>query len=103
MPSVDDCSRTAPPPDLQGWLECIGINGWLLSESPAALRRNTHFAINTQKCRRCVCYATGGPPNERILLRNTRSDRGRPAIPPFFPRVLRRSIEFTLHAMVATT
>ena len=40
MPSVDDCSRTAPPPPTQGWLECVGISGWLPSESPAGLRRN---------------------------------------------------------------
>jgi transposase len=36
---VDDCSRTAPPP-YSGWLACLGITGWLPSESPAGLPRN---------------------------------------------------------------
>ena len=55
VPSVDDCSRTAPPPapsgvagmDRNQWLACVGITGWNGSVSPAALRRNTHsgFAI----------------------------------------------------------
>ena len=40
VPSVDDCSRSAPP---QGWLECLGISGWLPSESPAGLRRNARL------------------------------------------------------------
>jgi hypothetical protein len=34
--------RRQPPP--QGRLECFGISGWLLSESPAALRRNARLA-----------------------------------------------------------
>jgi hypothetical protein len=39
VPSVDDCSRTAPPP-YSGRLACLGITGWLPSESPAGLPRN---------------------------------------------------------------
>jgi hypothetical protein len=34
-------NRAAARPS-QGWLECVGITGWNGSESPAALRRNTH-------------------------------------------------------------
>jgi hypothetical protein len=52
MPSVDDCSRTAPPPAPSGvagmrrnqWLASVGITGWNASESPAGLRRNTQVA-----------------------------------------------------------
>jgi hypothetical protein len=44
VPWLDDCSRTAPPAPSQGRLECFGINGWLASESPAALRRNARLA-----------------------------------------------------------
>ncbi len=40
MPSVNDCSRTMPPQPSQGWLECVGITGWLASESPAGMDRN---------------------------------------------------------------
>ena len=61
----------------------------------AAFSLDAPAAINTQKRRRCVCCATGGRPGERGLLRNARSDRRRPAIPTFLPRVLRRPIEFT--------
>ena len=32
MPSVDDCSRTAPPPAPSGWLGCMGIAGWFASD-----------------------------------------------------------------------
>jgi transposase len=49
VPSVNDCSRTAPPPAPSGvagirrnhWLASVGITGWNESESPAGLRRNT--------------------------------------------------------------
>ena len=49
VPSVDDCSRTAPPPVPSGvagmhrnqWLASVGITGWNASESPAGLRWNT--------------------------------------------------------------
>jgi Mn2+/Fe2+ NRAMP family transporter len=44
VPWLDDCSRTAPPAPSQGWLECLGIRGWLPSESPAALRRKARLA-----------------------------------------------------------
>jgi hypothetical protein len=40
VPSVNDCSRTAPPPPPQGWLEYVGITGWLPSESPAGMNRH---------------------------------------------------------------
>jgi len=51
VPSVNDCSRTAPPPDPSGvagmrrnqWLASVGITGWNGSESPAGLRRNTQI------------------------------------------------------------
>ena len=44
VPWLDDCSRTAPSASSQGRLECLGITGWLASESPAALRRNARLA-----------------------------------------------------------
>ena len=44
VPSVDDCSRTASPPLTQGWLVCLGMDGWLALESPAGLRRNARLA-----------------------------------------------------------
>ena len=43
MPWLDDCSRTAPLTPPQGRLECLGISGWIPSESPAALRRNARL------------------------------------------------------------
>ena len=44
LPWVDDCSRTAPPAPTQGRLECLGMGGWLASESPAGIRRNARLA-----------------------------------------------------------
>jgi len=48
--AVDDCSRTAPPSysgvaglPRNGWLASAGITGWLASECPAGIRRNTHL------------------------------------------------------------
>ncbi len=32
-------NRAVPAPP-QGWLECLGISGWLASESPAGMDRN---------------------------------------------------------------
>src|SRR5437764_6806409 len=43
LPSVDDCSRSAPPAPTQGWLECLGMGGWLPSESPAGISRNARL------------------------------------------------------------
>src|SRR4051812_25120946 len=43
VPSVDDCSRSAPPAPAQGRLECLGTGCWLPSESPAGLRRNARL------------------------------------------------------------
>src|SRR3954470_17594089 len=43
LPSVDDCSRSVPPAPTQGWLECLGMGGWLPSESPAGINRNTRL------------------------------------------------------------
>src|SRR3954471_23771139 len=40
LPSVDDCSRSAPPAPTQRRLECLGMGGWLPSESPAGISRN---------------------------------------------------------------
>ena len=53
VPSVNDCSRTVPPPDplrvagmhRNQWLASVGITGWNGSESPADLRRNTQRAL----------------------------------------------------------
>src|SRR3954467_4332398 len=50
LPSVDDCSRSAPPTPYSGvagmprngWLASVGITGWFASECPAGMRRNTH-------------------------------------------------------------
>src|SRR4051794_38385834 len=49
LPSVDDCSRSAPPTPYSGvagmprngWLASVGITGWDQSECPAGMRRNT--------------------------------------------------------------
>ena len=43
LPSVDDCSRSAPPAPTQGWLECFGMGGSLPSESPAGITRNARL------------------------------------------------------------
>ena len=50
VPSVDDCSRTAPSPAPSGLAgthrnqgpASIEITGWSASDSPAGIRRNTH-------------------------------------------------------------
>ena len=43
LPSVDDCSRSAPPTPTQGWLKCLGTGGWFPSESPAGISRNARL------------------------------------------------------------
>jgi hypothetical protein len=49
VPSVDDCSRAAPPYSAvaglprNGWLASAGITGWFASECPAGFRRNTQL------------------------------------------------------------
>jgi hypothetical protein len=64
VPWLDDCSRTAPPAPSQGWLECLGIRGWLPSESPAALRRKARLAsvgIRSQPTKPVVLVEDNGP------------------------------------------
>ena len=58
VPSVNDCSRTAPPPAPSGVaglhrnhrLASLGITGWNASESPAGFRRNTHWNAGGRGC-----------------------------------------------------
>jgi len=55
VPSVNDCSRTAPPPApsrvagkrRNQWLASVGITGWNASESPAGSRRITQVQLTT--------------------------------------------------------
>src|SRR3954467_12956557 len=74
LPSVDDCSRSAPPTPYSGvagmprngWLASVGITGWFASECPAGMRRNTHaddlmirvYAAMAQKERELISERT---------------------------------------------
>ena len=57
VPSVDHCSRTAPTPTPQGWLEWIGITGWLASESPAGMDRNHRLTCVGIRIHQVQCQA----------------------------------------------
>jgi hypothetical protein len=83
VPSVDDCSRTAPPPPTQGWLECLGIGGWLPSESPAGLRRNDRLESVGIR-RRIRMRFIGRPPGQCRPAPGPRPDQG-PDRLPFHP------------------
>ena len=68
VPSVDDCSRTAPPPpsrvagiDRNQWLAWPGITGWNGSESVAGLRRNTQRNLRDRRAVARYAGLTGSP------------------------------------------
>jgi pimeloyl-ACP methyl ester carboxylesterase len=61
LPSVDDCSRSAPLAPTQGWLECLGMGGWLPSESPAGISRNARLECVGIRTPTLVIAATGDP------------------------------------------
>ena len=83
VPSVNDCSRTAPPPAPSGvagmrrnhWLASVGITGWNGSESPAGLRRNTQYRHPAHLVERKV---TGQDPS--ICSARIRGIAGLPAV-----------------------